>query len=372
MFESNQYRNVRKPLLEAETLPAHCYTDVDFFAREVERIFRAGWEFVGRADELPAPGNTLVLDTVVGSTIVVRGKDGELRAFANACRHRGTRLQNCAEQRTSFICPYHAWVYDLDGSLRAAPGMNGVCNFSPDNYSLEPRRLETWGGFVFINHRNNAKPLLDTLGDLPDRMAQYQLNKLRCVRRVQFDVNANWKFIIENALEAYHTGVVHRDTLGAQASEQVHTEGGWDALFVPGGANKSIATMPGETQALPFVDGLNGDSLRGTFFTVIYPCTQIVFSQDCVWWLDIKPVSVARSTVTLGSCFPRSTVDLPDFEGRVEPYYHRWDRATPEDNAISEAQQQGQSAGVSARGRFSEREHCVHKLANWVLDQVLD
>ena len=202
-------------------------------------------------------------------------------------------------------------------------------------------------------------------------MRQYRLDELRCVRRVQFDVRSNWKPLIENALEAYHTGIVHRQTLGAQQSEPIDTQGGWDALYVGSDETKSIATMPGETLAMPFIEGLSGQATHGTWFTVIYPCTQIVFSQDCVWWQDIQPVSVDRTRVTLGSCLPHSTINLADFEQRVAPYYQRWDMATPEDNVIAEAQQRGQASGISLPGRFSAREHCVHALANWVLDRVL-
>ena len=371
MFNPENYNSVRKPVLEAETLPAHCYTSQSFFDREVERLFAPAWQFVGRVDEVPETGDTVLLDTLAGSTIVVRGSDGQLRAFANSCRHRGTRLKNRAENCSDFVCPYHAWTYALDGSLRVAPGMQGVENFSLDNYSLQPRRLEIWGGFIFIHNQTSGVSLLDSLGDLPDFMRQYRLDELRCVRRVHFDVCSNWKLLIENALEAYHTGIVHRHSLGAQQSEPVDTQGGWDALYVRGAETKSIATMPGEKLAMPFIAGLRGKATRGTWFTVIYPCTQIVFSQDCVWWMELTPLAVDRTRITLGSCFPESTIELADFKQRVAPYYQRWDKATPEDNAIAEAQQRGQGAGISTRGRFSAREHCVHALANWVLDRVL-
>lgn len=372
MFGPADYKNVRKPLSEAATLPAHCYTDKDFFQREVERIFSTGWEFVGRTDELESQGDMILADSVRGASIVVRGADNELRAFANSCRHRGMRLKNDRGNCRKFICPYHAWHYDLNGRLKAAPGMQDVENFSLEDFSLESRRLEIWGGFIFINYHREAPSLIDSIGDLPRFTNQYRLDELNCVRRIEFDVHCNWKLIIENALEAYHTGIVHRNTLGAQASESIEAVGDWDALYVNSEVDKSIATMPGEASSMPFIKGLSGAAARGTYFSVIYPCTQIVFSQDCVWWLDIKPMAVDRSKLILGACFPRSSIALPDFDQRVLSYYSRWEKAIAEDNLIAEAQQRGQTSGVSQRGRFSLREHCVHKLANWVLDRVLD
>ena len=136
-------------------------------------------------------------------------------------------------------------------------------------------------------------------------------------------------------------------------------------------ANKSISTLPGEQQVLPFIATLEGMSRRGTWFTVIYPCTQIVFSQDCVWWLDIRPVSVEKSKMTLGACFPQSTIKLPEFATNVEPYFERWARATPEDNKIVESQQRGHMSASISPGRYACSEHCVHRLDNWILDRVL-
>ena len=371
MFDPDLYREVRKPLLQAHTLPSHCYTSDEFFQREVENIFSSAWHFVGRADELAGAGDFLVVDTKAGSALVCRSADRQLHGFVNACRHRGTRLKSNAGNCRNIICPYHAWIYELNGKLKAAPGMEQVENFDTTDFGLQPLRLQTWGGFIFVNLDNTAPDLLDWIGDFAQRMEGHRLDELRCVKRIEFTIKANWKFLIANALEAYHTGIVHRDSLGAQESEPEQTRGQWDALYVLSDENKSIATLPGEVQAMPFIHGLNEKALKGTWFTCIYPCTQIVFSQDCVWWLDFKPLAADCTHLTIGACFPQSSITLPDFETRVAPYFRRWESATPEDNAIAEAQQQGHTAGLSMPGRYSAREHCVHALDNWVLDRVL-
>ena len=370
MFDPTEYLQVRKPLLQAQTLPSHCYTSDAFFHREVDTIFSDAWHFVGRIDEIEQPGDYLILDTQSGSAIVCRDEKNQIQAFINACRHRGTRLKDNDGRCKAFVCPYHAWVYALNGDLRMAKGMDAE-NFKPREFSLQNIAVQIWGGFIFINFSHSARDLTDWLGDLPNIMQGHNADALRCTGRLEFMVNANWKFLMENALEAYHTGTVHHETLGAQDSESVDTTGQWDAIYVLSDEEKSIATLPGQKQVIPFIDTIGEKAKKGTWFCVVYPCTQLVFSQDCVWWLDLKPVSVDKTKITLGGCFPASSIDLKGFEQAVVPYYERWREATAEDNAIAEAQQRGHQSGLNLPGRFASTEHCVHALDNWVLDRVL-
>ncbi len=313
----------------------------------------------------------MAVDTAAGSLVVTRDRDNCLHAFVNACRHRGARLVEDVGACRGIVCPYHAWTYNLDGSLRAAPGMGGVLDFDPREQGLIPVRLAEWGGFLFACFDPETPALETWLGDLPERMAAHRPDDLRCVRRMPFDVAANWKFLIGNALEAYHTGSVHRDSLGAQQAEAESTRGQWDALYVHGEDDKSISTLPGGIQPLPFIEGLSARARSGTWFTVIYPCTQIVFSPDCAWWLDFQPLAADCTRLVLGACFPRSSIELADFRERAEPYFQRWSEATPEDNAIAEAQQRGHGSGRLPAGRYALSEQCVHRLDNWVLDRVL-
>src|SRR5258706_15734657 len=117
IFDSRHYQRVRRPALEAESLPPWCYTAPEFYDREVDRIFRKTWNFLGRVDEVAKPGDFRVFDLVGESVIVLRDREGEVRAFANTCRHRGTRLLAGTGKCRSIACPYHAWTYDLDGRL---------------------------------------------------------------------------------------------------------------------------------------------------------------------------------------------------------------------------------------------------------------
>jgi phenylpropionate dioxygenase-like ring-hydroxylating dioxygenase large terminal subunit len=372
IFDPRHYEGARRPFLEAESLPPWCYTSPAFYEREVERIFAAVWNFVGRADEVAKPGDYLVFDLVGRSVIVLRDRAGGLRAFANTCRHRGTRLLDGSGNCRSIACPYHAWVYDLDGRLISSLGMEETAGFDPAAYGLAPVRLESWDGFLFVNFAAEGASLAAYLGDLPQRFASYRFADMVCVRRKEYDLACNWKLYVENAMEDYHTPTVHRKSIGLQKT--LLEEGGtgeWDAIFMP--APETIAVLAEDLpSAFPPIEGLTGKPAGGTFFSVLYPSTFFATTQDCMWWLQEFPMGPGRTKVVVGSCFPRSTVERPDFPEKVQKYYRRWDKSLPEDNAISEAQQAGLVTGMARPGRLSVHEPAVHRIANWVLDRVLD
>jgi len=366
------YQEVRQPLLQASTLPSWCYTSQVFYQREVDKIFNHGWHFVGREDELPDPGDFLTYDGIGGPAIIIRNESKEINAFFNTCRHRGMRLLEGSGSIKHIVCPYHSWVYSCEGALVRTPGMKGVHDFEKESYSLLPLKLDSWGGFLFIRYSDDGPELKDWLGDMPDFFRNYSPQLLRCVRRKSFDVQCNWKLLIENALETYHTGTVHQSTLGRQQSHPKATAGEWSCLFVYVDGKKTLSILPNSTQTLPINPDLSKEQQRGTFFTNIYPCTQFVFAPDSMWWLAIQPQGPTRSRLEVGSCFAESTIAAPDFQKTIQSYFERWDTATAEDNAICEAQQIGQSVQARPPGRFAEEEHLVHELAIWTLDRILD
>ena len=370
VFDPAHYAQVRAPLLEASSLPPWCYTSEVFYRREVERILLDGWHLACRVDEIPVAGDYRVFDLCGRSAIVVRGNDGEVRAFANTCRHRGTRLLDDAGHARAIICPYHAWTYQLDGALFGCRGMEKTKGFSKADNGLYPVRLGQWAGFVFISFNAEAASLEDWLGDLPEQFGSYGLENFRTVRRTHYDLACNWKLYIENAMEDYHTPTVHRTSIGLQETTPIDTVGEWDSIHMPGEA--TIGILSGDSTPFPHVAGLRGRPASGSSFTVLYPTTFFGSTMDCVWWLQTIPDGPRRCRVIQGACFPESTVARVDFDEHVVKYYRRWDRSIPEDNAISERQQAGLELAEATPGRLSVHEPVVHSMANWVLDRVLD
>lgn len=368
-FAADAYRQVRKPLHQASGLPPDCFTSTAFYRREIGRVFRRHWQFVGREEQLAEPGNYLCFDGPAGPLILLRTESGEIKAFANSCRHRGARLLNGDGRCKRILCPYHSWVYGLDGRLRAAPGMQQAIDFKLADFPLLELPLANWQGFVFVHYQRSPRPLQEQLGNMAEKFDRHGCAQMRLVGTLEFDVASNWKLLAQNALEAYHTGSVHRDTLGQQASRAIETRGGWTGLLVED--EHSVATLPGDEKPFAHIDGLGEEARSGAYFTLLYPSTQFVFAQDCAWWLAFLPVAVDRTRLTIGACFPQATIDSPDFEHKVKPYFERWRSATAEDNAICEQQQLGQAVKRPA-GRYADSEFAVHAFDNWVLDQVLD
>jgi phenylpropionate dioxygenase-like ring-hydroxylating dioxygenase large terminal subunit len=193
---------------------------------------------------------------------------------------------------------------------------------------------------------------------------------MRVVKRVRYEVGCNWKLLVENAMEEYHTGTVHRGSLGQQHSLPEETRGAWDALFIPQAT--SIAVLPGEAAPFPHIATLAGRPASGSYFTMVYPNTQFACTQDCMWWLTFRPLGPERTGLTVGFCFPETTVARPDFEREVAPYLRRWAVSIGEDNAIGEVQQAGLRSTLRPPGPMAAREFAVHRVYQWILDRVLD
>lgn len=369
IFDPARYAAVRLPLLEASHLPPWCYTSQEFYDREVETIFMKTWTLVGRGDFIPSPGDYFTCELVGVSLIVVRDNEGVIRAFANTCRHRGAKLLDGKGSCKSIKCPYHSWVYGLDGELIGAPGMERTVNFDRSAHPLRSVRLDSWEGFLFVNLDPDGESLLDYLGDLPEQLATYKFSEMVCTRRQDYDVACNWKLFTENAMEEYHTSTVHRTSLGTQKILIEETRGEWMRGHLK--SEKSIATLPGDTEAFPRIESLSGDAAEGTNFVLINPCTVMACQQDGMFMVELYPRAPTRSTLVLSSLFPKTTVARPDFDEVVQKYYYRLTVSIPEDIEISERQQSGLNSPLSDTSRISWHELAVHTIGNWVLDRVL-
>jgi choline monooxygenase len=194
------------------TLPYEWYVDPAVRRLEEQRIFGSSWLYAARADQVAEPGQLATASAGTLPVILARGRDGALRGFVNVCRHRGHVLCDGDARRETIQCPYHAWTYDLDGTLRNAPRSDREPGFDKESVGLVPVAADMWGPFVFVNPDPDAEPLADTLGELPELLAAGGLHveSLRFHARVEADEYAcNWKVCVENFLECYHCSVAH-------------------------------------------------------------------------------------------------------------------------------------------------------------------
>ncbi len=199
------------PLERAATPPSGWYIDPRVHDLERERVFFKTWQAVGHAGEVAQAGDFFPVDLAGEPLVVVRGADGELRAFYNVCRHRGAVVACGAGQGArSLNCPYHGWVYGLDGKLCGGPPeFESVEGFERGTNGLVPVRVDTFGPFVFVNLDPGAPALAEALGDLPARTAADALDRRAFAERRTYVVECNWKVYVDNYLEAYHVPHVH-------------------------------------------------------------------------------------------------------------------------------------------------------------------
>lgn len=376
IFNPKHYEGVRKPLLEAETMPAFTYTSPEFFQREIEHIWRKVWNFIGSADQISNRGDYFTLNFAGVPTIVLRDNEGHIRAFANTCRHRGSELLEGKGNCKLIVCPYHSWSYELDGNLRGTPEMDKTFNFNKADYGLIPIAIDTWGNFLFINFDKNPEPLRKYLGDLPEKLAPYKLKNMALARRKVFDFDCNWKLFVENAKESYHIATVHRATINKYASAKA--AGYWvekatgDYVITFAQHEGSMALLKG-AKGFPTIESLTGRREGGgTYAPLIYPSTYLACTIDCAWYLEMHPISANKTRMIHGALFPRDRLERPDFEEIAKNYYERWDTTIEEDILASVRQQRGLETPFGPSGRFSWREPLVHEIDNWILDRVVD
>jgi len=372
LFDPARYANVRKPLLDAEGLPADCYTDPRFLERELKTVFASSWLMAGRADRIPKRGDYFTLDYAGANLVVIRDLNQQVRVYANACRHRGARLVSGEGNCRAFVCPYHSWTYALDGQLKGCVGMEETRNFDPAAYGLTEIRSELWGSFVFVNLDGAAPPLMDWLGELPERLAMYRFDEMAVTRVRVHDIACNWKTWVENYMEGYHIPTVHRATISAHKAvntpEDPTGSGQYRAIFEK--HDGTLALLPGDA-GFPPLETLAGESARGSRFMLIYPMTMFALTVDTMWTFQCLPLGPEQTRIIHTSLFPRSRMARDDFEQLASNYYKRQDMVVKEDNDITVIQQQGLRSPLTRPGRFAPKEKIVHALANWVLDRVL-
>jgi phenylpropionate dioxygenase-like ring-hydroxylating dioxygenase large terminal subunit len=348
---------LERPLEEGWTLPASWYSEPAVLQLERERIFTAEWQYAGPAELVAERGSYLA--SVAGHipVVVTRADDGELRAFVNVCRHRGHVVAQGAGCRATLQCPYHAWTYDLDGSLRRAPRSEREPGFDGSSLSLLPVAVETWGPFVFVNPDREASPLLDVLGRLPETVARtgLDLDGLRFHSHGDREQPMNWKVALENYLECYHCPVAHP---GFSAVIDVDPDA--YRLSVDGVVSSQFGALRAEPT--------DGD-VREPQYHFLWPNTTI----------NISPGPQNLSIERWVPIEPRRTVEETDFffgpdvpEERIEESIAFGTQVATEDVALVESVQRGLDSRVVPQGRLMrESEQLVAAFQRRVHDALL-
>jgi phenylpropionate dioxygenase-like ring-hydroxylating dioxygenase large terminal subunit len=351
-----------------KTLPSRYYTDVDVFRNEIESFYFQSWICAGRADAIPNAGDYFLREITSESIIVARDTGGEVRAFYNVCRHRGTRM--CSMPEGNFggriQCPYHGWTYGLDGKLLGAPNMDGA-GFSPEQYPLHEIHTAAWDGHIFLHLGANPEPLSHQLADLPTKFAAWRMQELRFHKRIVYEVKANWKLVVLNYNECLHCPFLHpalnrlTDYLGADNESAMSNYIGGSMGFR---GTAETMSMDGRRRR-EYLPGLSEEDRRKVCYYSIYPNLLLSLHPDYMMVHTLWPQAVDDTRILCEWHFHPSELAKPDFF--ADDAIEFWDTTNREDWSIVELSQAGIKSRVYAPGPYSSREELLHAFDEAVL-----
>ncbi|MEU0896040.1 aromatic ring-hydroxylating oxygenase subunit alpha [Streptomyces massasporeus] len=359
------------------TLPGDHYTDPEIFRLEQEHIFESMWFCAARSSDLAKPGAFRTVDVGRESVLLTRSRDGSVKAFFNVCRHRGAKLctQESGEVKRAFQCPYHAWTYDLNGKLVAAPNLTKMPDVGRTEYGLASVTVREWLGYVWVCLAENPPSfeqsvmadVVARLGDV-ESVERYDVESLEVGRRIVYDVKANWKLIIENFMECYHCATIHPELT------EVLPEfaDGYAAQFYVGHGAEFGSDVQGFTvdgsQGLDRIPGVTEEQDRRYYAVTVRPQVFINLVPDHVIFHRMFPVAVDRTIVECDWLYLKGVVD----SGRdVSKSVELFDRVNRQDFDACERCQPAMSSRLYAKGGvLVPSEHHIGEFHDWVQDRL--
>ncbi|MGN6679646.1 MAG: aromatic ring-hydroxylating oxygenase subunit alpha [Streptosporangiaceae bacterium] len=340
------------------TLDGRSYTDPAVFGMECERIFERQWYYAGRADEIQRPGMFIRRQVGRETVLLVRGKDQAIRGFLNVCRHRGSQLclTDAGTTGNAIHCPYHNWIYGLDGALVTAPNWRAMPDIDKRDYGLYPVSARIWEGLIWVCVDGDPGPLeghLATqvesrLGDYAI-LERYGLGELKVGGRVEYDVAANWKLILENFQECYHCAHIHPELVEAIPqfrSPDIGT-GGYDTGGYPISDGRASFSLTGQT-VLPRLPGLLPSDVGLYYGMVLRPNCFLSLTSDHVIMHRFDPLAADRTRAVCEWLFPADTVADPSYD--VSDAIALFARVNEQDFAAAERCQPNMSSRAYRHG----------------------
>ena len=347
------------------SLHADAYTETRWHEIEQRAVFARSWQWVCHVESLREPGSYTALQVAGMPVALVRGRDGELRAFYNVCQHRAHELLSGSGRTDSIVCPYHGWTYELTGRLARARRTADVAGFDASSICLSEVRAEEFGGFVYVNLDPAAAPLAEQSGGLGDEIARWapDVEQLTHVRRIHYDIASNWKNVVDNFLECYHCHVAHKDfvTLVEMDTYRVTAHGIYSSHMARAGNSANSAY------------DVDSATVRDLAVWWLWPntCLMRYPGRGNFSVMQMVPAGPERTLETIDFYF--ETADLT--EADTESIRYIDEVLQPEDVALVESVQRGMRTPAFTQGRLvcdpggsGLSEHGVHHFHGLVLD----
>lgn len=369
----------------ARVLPAQAYGSEAFHQFEKDAVFMRSWLCVGRIQQIAKPGDYMAITLLGEALLIVHGNDGEVHAMSALCRHRGHALaENCSGNAKRFVCPYHRWSYTVEGELIGAPRMKDAVNVRKlrEESALPRLKCELWHGFIFINFDPSAAALAPTLRKLEPYLDGYDLDSMVTMPPsfTKEPFPWNWKVLLENYIEPYHTEYVHpviHDFAPGTGVEFDPWRGDDDNVivrYVPflapdGGLTEKGWAAPA---VFPPIESLSAKQRHRVGFGMVPPTMNIIFTPDMLCYGLIYPVGPTSVTVggglfTAGGwCLPKSTANLPDFADRAARMMEGSRQLGAQDTEVNLAMQRSKYSQFAPRGRLAPLEETLSQFNRWL------
>ena len=347
------------------SLRKEAYVDPAWHTVDLNEVIGKTWQWVCHVEKLRAPGAYVTIDIAGQPIAIVRGREGGLRAFYNVCKHRAHALLSGEGNTTRIMCPYHAWVYKLDGQLVRAPHTENLEGFEPQEICLDQVQVEEFCGFIYVNLVPDAPPLKDLSGDLETEIRRWapEIEDLTHAHRLTYDIKSNWKNVVDNFLECYHCPTAHKDfcELVDMDTYKVTTHGFYSSHMADAGNTPNSA----------------------------YDVSNATVKTHAVWWLWPNtcimryPGRASMIILNIIPAGPGRTLETYDFfletkepnEAELESIRYLDEVLQAEDIAIVESVQKGMNTPAFTQGRIVNdpdgsgmSEHAVHHFHGLVLD----
>jgi choline monooxygenase len=347
------------------SLNADAYTETKWFDADLRAIMAKHWQWVCHVEKLRAPGSYIALQVAGQPIAIVRDREGTLRAFYNVCKHRAHELLSGEGTTTRIMCPYHAWVYKLDGQLVRAPETEHLEDFTPSEICLDEVQVEEFCGFVYVNLDRAAPSLANQTGDLETEIRHWapDIDGLTFAKRLSYDIKSNWKNVVDNFLECYHCPTAHKDfcDLVDMDTYKVTTYGIYSSHMAEAGTSPNSA----------------------------YDVSNATVKTHAVWWLWPTTCLMrypGRSSIIVLNVIPMGpdrTLETYDFyletpepdAMEIDAMRYIDEVLQPEDIGLVESVQRGMSTPAFTQGRIvndpagsGKSEHAVHHFHGLVLD----
>ncbi len=398
MTDLSRIRALIEQRRPGHSLPAPFYTDPEIYAFDVERIYGNAWIMAGFEVELPSPGSTLALTVGRSPVVIVRGRDGQLRAFFNSCRHRGAQIcADGASKRPRLVCPYHQWAYDLEGRLVYAARMGD--DFDPAEHSLRPVSLRTVAGTIYLCLAQSPPDFQAFHDALEPMLAPHALHKAKLAHSMTLVEKANWKLVVENARECYHCASNHpelaatfpilRRSLSADEQQGITeafearvgarglpigpAEGSWWQAgrfgLNPGTVSMTMDGQPCVKRTMGGPGGRLGDGDVGSLRWALEPHCFAHALGDYVIMFSAMPTGPEETVVTAKWLVAADAVEGVDYT--VAGLTELWDRTNLQDRALAENNQRGVRSAGYVPGPYSpEAETLVLRFVDWYCQAV--